>query len=326
VSLPRDPWFDNAKLILVTLVVVGHGWTLLPDTGFLRWLYDYLYLWHMPAFLVVTGYLSQSFTWSERHLKRLATGVLLPYVVFEGALVLFRWSITGADYDHLWVEPHWPMWFLLALLLWRLATPVLRNLPHALPFAVGVSLLGGLHQFDYLELDRVFGFLPFFVLGLVARREHLEWLRRHVVRTLGLVVIAVATLAPAWVDGPLRTEWLYYRSGYEVLGVSPSEGMAIRLALLATSGLLALAFLAWMPRRRTWFTGLGAATLVVYLFHGFAVKAAEYAGFGAWAAAHPMLALAVATGAGVVLSLALAAPPVARRLRVVVEPTTVVRR
>ena len=26
----RDPWFDNAKMALVVLVVVGHAWTLLP--------------------------------------------------------------------------------------------------------------------------------------------------------------------------------------------------------------------------------------------------------------------------------------------------------
>ena len=27
----RDPWFDNAKFALVTLVVIGHMWTLLSD-------------------------------------------------------------------------------------------------------------------------------------------------------------------------------------------------------------------------------------------------------------------------------------------------------
>ena len=26
----RDAWFDNAKMALVLLVVVGHAWTLLP--------------------------------------------------------------------------------------------------------------------------------------------------------------------------------------------------------------------------------------------------------------------------------------------------------
>ena len=32
----RDPWFDNAKMTLVVLVVVGHSWTLLPADDGLR--------------------------------------------------------------------------------------------------------------------------------------------------------------------------------------------------------------------------------------------------------------------------------------------------
>ena len=37
---------------------------------------------------------------------------------------------------------------------------------------------------------------------------------------------------------------------------------------------------------------MGAATLVVYLFHGFVVKGAEYAGFMGWADEHAVLSLA----------------------------------
>src|SRR4028119_301068 len=81
----RDPWLDNAKMVLVTLVVVGHSWTLLPTTTAGSVLYDFLYLWHVPAFVMVTGYLSRSFTWSRRHLSRLLTTVVVPYLIFEGA-------------------------------------------------------------------------------------------------------------------------------------------------------------------------------------------------------------------------------------------------
>lgn len=38
----RDPWFDNAKMVLVTLVVVGHSWVLLPDHTARHWAYDFL--------------------------------------------------------------------------------------------------------------------------------------------------------------------------------------------------------------------------------------------------------------------------------------------
>jgi fucose 4-O-acetylase-like acetyltransferase len=279
----------------------------------------------MPAFLIVTGYLSRSFRWSRRHLRRLVAGVALPYVVFEGLLVLFREEIAGGDYNRLWIEPHWPMWFLAALFIWRLATPLIQKVPHALTLAVVVSLLGGLHQFEVLDLDRVFGFLPFFVAGLMATPEHVARLRTVAMRKAAVGVVVAGMVLPFAVNTLLRTEWLYYRSSYATLEVSALEGFAARLALLAVSFLLALAFLSWMPSGHGWFTKLGAATLVVYLFHGFAVKAAEYGGFPDWAGDHPLLAFVIGTAGAVALAMVLAAPPVARRLSLVVEPTSAVR-
>ena len=56
-------------MLLVTLVVVGHAWTLLPDDRVAGGLFDFLYAWHVPAFVMVTGYLSRSFTWTRRDLS-----------------------------------------------------------------------------------------------------------------------------------------------------------------------------------------------------------------------------------------------------------------
>ena len=62
----RDPWFDNAKMALIVLVVLGHAWTLLPSQDRLHsWTYDFLYSWHVPAFVIVTGYLSKSFEYTR---------------------------------------------------------------------------------------------------------------------------------------------------------------------------------------------------------------------------------------------------------------------
>src|SRR4051794_22259689 len=92
---PRDPWFDNAKMLLVLLVVVGHSWTLVADTTFTNRLYDWLYLWHIPAFVMVTGYLSRRFSYTRVNLRRLVTTVVLPYLVFEGLLAIFRVKVGG---------------------------------------------------------------------------------------------------------------------------------------------------------------------------------------------------------------------------------------
>lgn len=323
-SSGRDPWFDNAKMLLVTLVVIGHSWVLLPEDTLARnWFYDFLYLWHMPAFLVVTGYLSRSFTWSRRNLSRLVTTVAVPYFVFEALMSTFRIRVGGEEgIDTLFLEPHWPMWFLAAMFVWRLATPLLRAAPAAVALAgaVAVSLFGGLLSGDVLDVGRVTGMLPFFVLGLVARPEHVDLLRTRAARTLGAPLLGLALAVAPFIDGFMRTEWLYWRSGYDAMGVSFTEGALVRLALVVVATLLSLSALSLVPRGTTWFTALGGATMTVYLFHGFFVRGAEYTGVFEWTASAPWAGLLATTAASVVLAVGLAAPPVARRLDVVVDP------
>ncbi len=65
---------------------------------------------------------------------------------------------------------------------------------------------------------------------------------------------------------------------------------------------------------------MGAATLVVYLFHGFFIKGAEYAGFMGWAEEHAAVSLVVTSLAAAGLSLLLAWPPVAKVLTHAVDP------
>ena len=92
------------------------------------------------------------------------------------------------------------------------------------------------------------------------------------------------------------------------------------MALLITGVVGAFAFFAVVPRTKTWFSALGSATLVVYLFHGFFVLGAEFAGFPAWAADHMPLAWVLTTVAAPVLAVFLAWRPVSRRLNVLVDP------
>ena len=122
----RDPWLDNAKMALVTLVVVGHAWTLLPDSGVTEHLYDFLYAWHVPAFVFVTGYLSQKFAYTKVRMWQLFRMVVVPYLVFECAIALFRVYVGGEELNDLFRDPHWPMWYLAALFFWRLLTPIFR--------------------------------------------------------------------------------------------------------------------------------------------------------------------------------------------------------
>ncbi len=318
----RDPWFDNAKMALVLLVVVGHAWTLLPHTALNDHAYDFLYAWHVPAFVFVTGYLSRSFSWAPRRMWQLVRTVVVPYVLFECALALFRIYVGGERLEDLFSDPHWPMWYLAALFFWRLATPVFTWMPTAVAIgtAVVISLVAGLYAGDTLDMARVLGLLPFFVLGLTATPERLERLREPWVRKAGLVVFLVIAVVATWTDSLARTEWLYYRSQYGELDVSDSRALVTRAVLLLIGVLGAWSFLAMVPRLSGWFTRMGAATLVVYLFHGFVIKGAEYSGYMGWASEHVVISLVLTTLAAAGLSLLLAWSPVSRVLADVVDP------
>jgi len=309
-------------MTLVTLVVVGHSWTLLPHNTGTNWAYDFVYAWHIPAFVIVTGYMSRSFAWTPDKLMSLVRTVAVPYVVFEAALAGFRYQVGGVKLDDLFADPHWPMWYLSALFFWRLMAPafIAMSRTAALTLAVVISIGAGLYAGNILDLARILGLLPFFVLGLKLGDREWGVVRHHrarLVAPLGfLAILAFVWLTRNWID----TEWYYYRSRYDVLEPNDLNAFAIRAMLLCIGLLGTAAFFALVPRTHSWFSTLGAATLVVYLFHGFFVLSAQYEGYGDWAAAHVVSSFVLTTLAAIALALLLAAPPVARVLKVAVDP------
>ena len=89
----RDPWLDNAKMVLVTIVVVGHMIVLVPGGDEKSQTYDFIYYFHIPAFVLITGYLSKSFRYSKRHLWALLTTMVVPYVLFSWLMIHWRYAL-----------------------------------------------------------------------------------------------------------------------------------------------------------------------------------------------------------------------------------------
>ncbi|RYZ12221.1 MAG: hypothetical protein EOO70_09220, partial [Myxococcaceae bacterium] len=264
----RDPWFDNAKMTLVTLIVVGHSWVMLPDNTTKEWLYDFLYAWHVPAFVIITGYLSRSFTWERSRLWSLVKTVVVPYVIFEAVLAWFRHTFGGIELDQLFLDPHWPMWYLSALFFWRMMTPIFTAMPPkvAVSISVLISLAAGLWAGDTFDFARIFGLLPFFVLGLSMRPEHWTQVHRTGTQIFGLISLVGVFLLTHYTDTLIETEWFYYRSRYDALEPDNTRAALIRATLLFLGLAGSLGFYALVPRLKSWFTGLGKYTLVVYLF------------------------------------------------------------
>jgi fucose 4-O-acetylase-like acetyltransferase len=214
------------------------------------------------------------------------------------------------------------MWYLSALFFWRLMAPAFQRLPKpvALGAAVVISLLAGLWAGNILDIARILGLLPFFVLGLTLSDREWGWLRSRralPVALLGVIVILVFT---RFTDSWINTEWYYYRSRYDALDPNDLKAVAIRAVLLCVGLVGTTAVFALVPRARSWFATLGAATLVVYLYHGFFVLTAQYEGFPDWADRHLVTSFAITTLCAILLALLLATPSVARVLNVAVDP------
>ncbi|MFC8436005.1 acyltransferase family protein [Streptomyces sp. NPDC057253] len=320
----RDAFFDNAKYLAIVLVAVGHAWEPLREgSRTVSALYLLVYAFHMPAFIVVSGYFSRSFDASPGRLRRLVGGLLVPYVVFETAYTFFtRWTDQVPDRPVSLLDPLYLTWFLVALFLWRLTTPLWQRVRQPVAVALAVAMLATLTPSigDDLDLQRVLQFLPYFVLGLCLRPEHFQLVRRRAVRMVAAPVFAVALVLAHWAAPRMSGAWFYHRDSAQELGGPAWSGPVMTLLTFGCSLVLVACFLALVPGRRTWFTVLGAGTLYGYLLHGFLVQGARSWGWYGPAWVHQPLGVGlVALVAGGVMTV-LCTPPVRRALRYVVEP------
>lgn len=242
----RDPWLDNVKMVLVTLVVMGHAIGLVEGSTESHWTYDFVYLWHIPAFVL---------------------------------------------------KLHWLF----------------------LPASVVVSLAGGLWNTDYLMIPRFLGLLPFFTLGLFLQPHHLKRLDDVWVRIAGLLALIGIGVMAGFVDVWADTAILWYDAGYDEVPIDNVVAFQTRLTVMALGLIGTFSVLALVSRRNLgWFTAMGTATMVIYLFHGFAVKTAKALGWPDFTSAYPVLGLVLTLLGAIAIALLLATPPVRR----VLEPFT----
>ncbi|MFH9583917.1 acyltransferase family protein [Streptomyces luteogriseus] len=320
----RDAFFDNAKYLAIVLVAMGHAWEPLKgDSRILEAAYQVVYAFHMPAFIIISGYFSRSFDMRPDRLKRLITGVAVPYIIFETAYPLFKRVIDNDPHQEIsLLDPWYLTWFLVALFVWRLTTPIWNLVRWPLPLALGLAMLATVTPEigDDLDLQRVLQFLPFFVLGLVMKPEHFHMVRTRGVRIASVPVFAAAVAFSWWAVPRMNTAWFYHRDAAQELGAPWWTGPVMVLAMFGCSLVLTACFFAWVPRRHMWFTALGAGTLYGYLLHGFLVKAGDYQGwFEASWLHHPTGEILVTALAAAVVTV-LCTKPVQRVFRFAMEP------
>lgn len=273
-GLKRDAYFDNAKLLLIFLVVFGH--LIQPFTGesdIIHTLYVWIYTFSMPTFIFLSGFFAKG---SENlsYIWNLVKKLLVPYLIFQIIYSGFYFMIGKSTWLKSLYDPHWALWFLISLFSWHILLIVFKKMPAS--YSIILSVLLGL-VIGYVSgigkvfsLSRTFVFFPFFLMGYWINRDMLMVIKQSSVRIAGIMLMIVVALA-LYMTPKFNMGWLLHSKSYADLGV-PVFGGLIRLFVYIMSVLMAVAVLAFVPSGEKNLSYLGPRTLYVYLLHGFLIQ------------------------------------------------------
>lgn len=294
------------------LVVIGHLIsTVRTDTELGFALYAYIYLFHMPAMIALSGLFSKP----EVTPKAIASTVqlLVVWLAWEGIWALLRGLVEGKQLSQSFlVSPAWTLWFLVTLATMRILLPFIARFKHPLLLATALALIAPLLPAIGVNFSaaRTLAFLPFFVGAWLARERGWlsgDWFMRPSARlraaAWGLLaavagVMAALALLPGGFRGAWRIDrWLTHRDSYAWMferapigswnangdGVAgwlsvAAGGVLVGALLIAIATAMTLALLIVVSRTHSVFTVWGARTLYVYLLHGVIVWALRESG------------------------------------------------
>lgn len=264
-SKQRISFWDNLKGILIILVVVGHFLYGYCDTGHSKYIVNTIYMFHMPAFVFVSGYFAKrDSTRSKLSVCRLAVA----YVIFNMVMLLFNLVQSGLCNVSL-LYPYNSMWYILSLIVWRFIAKPLSKVRHIMPVCIIAALLVGYWaEFDnLLSICRTVAFLPFFMAGyrlsiqkateIIRNRR----LKEYVAGVFILIVSIIASISMVYDYGMPTDVYLMqsYTSGAEIL---------YRMMIFAVAAMYIVGLIYVIPDRKIpLLTVCGTNSLAIYLLH-----------------------------------------------------------
>ena len=270
----RVAYLDNARYWVMLLVVIGHCLTQFVDMDSARGVYVWIYAFHMPFFILISGYTARRYMGDARQVRRIVSTLVVPYLIVETSMQLITRHYTGDPDPMMILSPQWLAWFMAALFVWRLTTPIWRALKYPITTSIVISLTVGLFEIpNVLALPKILGFLPFWVVGLHMNRQVFERLTEVKVRVVSAIVLVTAFVVCYVYSSGWTTDWLLWKQRYDEapLQATAMEGVAQRAELLVVGFVLTFAALSLVPKRKSWTTTLGGRTFYCYLLHGYVI-------------------------------------------------------
>ena len=261
---------DNAKFILIVLVIIGHCLEKFSSQGMNGSLYNTIYTFHMPLFIFITGY----FTNTNKDKGKYFDGVLSLFLTF--CIFQLFWFIFYRDFSvNAIINPAWTLWYLLSTIYWKCLIYPLRKIDHKILFgcSVIVALFGGFVPISILSIPRTLTFAPFFVLGYIARARNFDFSK---LRSIYLIVPSVVLMLGCLFTLKGDFSWLLFGSkNYHLYNCQTLIAPLYRLVALMIGGLFSACILAYAPSISAT-AKYGQNTLFYYLYHTIIIVALIY--------------------------------------------------
>ena len=265
----RIAYYDNAKFILVTLVIIGHFVeTLMGQSEAAFAIRFFIYSFHMPCFIFISGLfynpgrnkVNVIFYFSVFVFMAVCTMIKSALLYHSAAVNIF--SISS------------PPWFMLALCAWNILALLLQNADHKylIVLFVVLSLLAGYDKGigDLFAASRIIYFFPFFLAGMAIKAgAFYRMIDKKEYRIISVIFLTamIITICRGSDFTHFFSPMLSGRNPYEALSSHCNAGFLFRALCYLIQTCTAFAFFCIIPSRRSLFTDPGARTIAAYSIH-----------------------------------------------------------
>lgn len=276
-SNDRDYYFDNAKFILIALVVFGHFiQPFISKNWLLEDLYYFIFTFHMPSFIFISGYFSKKYQ-EPYYLLKVTKKLLFPYLMFQILYSIFYACIGLSNgFNFKLLVPEWSLWFLLSMFFWQLSLFLFGKLSPFLGILLSIIMSGLVGYVPFigqeLSISRTLVFLPFFLIGHYTTPRAIQIVRSRLSKLIAIGLFFLVALLVEQND-QMNKYWVFGSLSYDHFLENPSLGFIVRLYIYSLSFLAMLAFFIIIPKYKLFFSRWGRNTLYTYLLHGFLIKA-----------------------------------------------------
>lgn len=269
-----DKW-DNLKFFLIFFVVLGHILDVYaPVSEVCGQIRFFIYIFHMPLFLFVSGLFSKKNVKERRYTNIFS--YLIMYFAIKLLIFISRWVADGkAPAFRLFTEGSAP-WYAFTLCAFSLITIALDKIKpsYVLILSIIVGCAAGYDTSlgDKLCLSRIFAFYPFFYAGYITNEFEIRKLtQKKYIKFLAVLIIAAAGVIVYFFYDYIDCYRLLFtgRNPFiKIYGANVPYACLGRLACYAISSLLGFAFIALAPEYAPSFiTKTGAKTIQIYALH-----------------------------------------------------------